>query len=626
MKKKKSNKSKIEKNINGLPFSSYVLMIPIMMGFALPLIVGGYAFQLSESFKNVSLSNNNYATDFFLHSKQTWLYWTVAAALFLLLCFKLLERKIFYPKKWMIFGGIYLLLAFISSLSAKDIKIAFLGGENMFQGFLVIVSYFLLFYYTYMIFMGEKQKVLKHVYLFLRCVLVLSMIFIIIGTFQLCGNDPFSWKWVQNICNVKDAQIVQDNRIYLTLYNSNYVGVMGVLLLPMLFLGVIVEKTKHMKICFAIAFIGMLGCIIASGSRTAMCVVVIVVLLVSSSIIVKNKKYRKIACVTLVITIVTTFAVIFINKDIASQINQPLPTKKTNLTGMATKQECFRLRVGKRQINVSWDNENIKFYNKKGLSYETKEVTENRKNYLLKKLPTAMTSYYGENGFKPQRLKKKAFKKIIFFRSGLQYNGKNIKGYVFYINNKPYFITNEWEEDGYYYYNLLGHFVKVYNTKDAFDESAYGFASYRGYIWSKTIPRLRKTMFIGKGMDHFSLLFPNHDYAAKAQIDKLGVIYNKPHNWYLQIAAESGIISLIMIIIMLIYILRSGCNKQTNLVLNLSGDKYILKFISIGLGVSIISYFMINMLNDQMIVTAPIFWMILGTYAGINEYIKEEQK
>lgn len=599
-------------------------MIPVIMGFFLPLIVRGYNFKIADAFRSVSLANGDYASDVFLHGKQIWLYWAAFAALFLLLCFKLLERKIVYSGKWMIFGGIYLLGAFISALAAEDIKTAFFGGENMFQGFFVLLAYFILFYYTYMIFCGEKKQQTKVIILFLRCALALSVIMIILGVFQICGNDPFSWEWVQKLCNMAGARIVADKKIYLTLYNSNYVGVMTILLLPLLFTGMLVEKTRGMKIFFGAALLGTLGCLIASGSKTGVVILTIVIIIGCILVIVRSKKFRKTASLILAVVIVVELAIVIANKDTVLQVNQPLKQQKCNLTGMSTESDCLNLEVNGQQLSITWNGEGINFLNNDGTVYKTKKVSAKKKKQLMKKLPTAMTSYYGEDGFAPERVARKPFRRIVFFKSGFKYNGKNIRGYIFYINKQPYFITNEWDNGEYNYFNLSGNFVKIRNSEDAFDESVYGFASYRGYIWSKTIPLLKNTAFIGAGMDHFSLLFPNHDYRAKARVNGTAVIYNKPHNWYLQMGTESGIISLLGMIVMILYILIEGMRgiKKVKYNSDSTGEKDISQIFLVCLGMSIIGYCLMNVFNDQMIVTAPVFWLILGAYAGVSHCYK----
>ena len=92
---------------------------------------------------------------------------------------------------------------------------------------------------------------------------------------------------------------------------------------------------------------------------------------------------------------------------------------------------------------------------------------------------------------------------------------------------------------------------------------AWGFegkeklGSSRGYIWSRSLPLLKNTLFLGFGPDTFPVYFPQHDYFAKMIF--LGNPYNivdKPHNVYLQTAINTGLISLIALLAMFgIYLL-----------------------------------------------------------------------
>lgn len=622
MKNKRTNKG--QKNKIKLPFSELVLMIPVIMGFILPLIVRATTVEVSDVFKNITTGNGLYVVDVFLRGKQIWLYWIMGVVIFILISFLLLEHKVFYLEKWMIAIGIFLLCSLISALFAADIKTAFFGGEDMFQGFIVLLGYIILFYYAYMLFRKKEINKDKIILIFLRGALVLSAIFVIIGVLQMIGNDPFSWLWIQKLCNMPGANIIADKRIYLTLYNSNYAGVMTVMLIPILVTGAVIEKSKIAKTINSIVAIGMLVCLIASGSRTGIVMLAVLVILIGVGITVWSEKYRKIVgCATAIFMVICT-VILLTNTDVIVSNNKASKPRRCNLTGMATKQEFLKLSVDNKNVFVSWDDEDIVFKSKKGKIYKTVELREKRRNRILQKIPTAMTTYYGEEGFKPRRMVGK-FKGIAYFKSAVSIDGKYIRGYVFYINKTPYFITNEWENKEYYYYNMYGRFVKAFNSKDAFSVNTYRFASNRGYIWSKTIPKLKKNILWGCGMDHFSLEFPNHDYAAKERIGKINTIYNKPHSWYLQTATQSGVISLLALVFMLIYILIKGIKVLKN-ISNNTGDTINFRIVLIGLGLSVLGYCLMNIFNDQMIVVAPVFWMTLGIFTGITYFIKEDSE
>jgi len=166
-------------------------------------------------------------------------------------------------------------------------------------------------------------------------------------------------------------------------------------------------------------------------------------------------------------------------------------------------------------------------------------------------------------------------------------------------------------------------------SEDAFPDSFYGFASDRGYIWSKTIAKLHTTILYGTGPDTFPLYFPNNDYVARHLIKDDHIIINKPHNWYLQMAAETGVISATIMIVFLIYYLWNTFKKEiTSEALKKTDNmttrqKNHSRSINTGIGLSILAYMIAALANDSMVVCAPVFWIILGYGSGIISHNQE---
>ena len=69
-----------------------------------------------------------------------------------------------------------------------------------------------------------------------------------------------------------------------------------------------------------------------------------------------------------------------------------------------------------------------------------------------------------------------------------------------------------------------------------------GFASARGYIWSRTFPLLKYNMFVGSGPDTYVYEFPNDDYIGSKYVGFGNNINIKPHNIFLQIWVQDGFI------------------------------------------------------------------------------------
>ena len=130
----------------------------------------------------------------------------------------------------------------------------------------------------------------------------------------------------------------------------------------------------------------------------------------------------------------------------------------------------------------------------------------------------------------------------------------------------------------------------------------------RIYIWARTIPKIFEKPLFGYGPDTFEVVFPNNDYIGLYRAyDTTNMIVDKPHNTYIQIAINIGIIALILsIILMLIYF-----NKYIKFVLkdsnNIDLDKYYY-----AITTAIISFFIAAIMYDSTIAITPIFCILLG--------------
>lgn len=81
--------------------------------------------------------------------------------------------------------------------------------------------------------------------------------------------------------------------------------------------------------------------------------------------------------------------------------------------------------------------------------------------------------------------------------------------------------------------------------------------SNRGYIYSRSIPLLKKNIILGAGADNFVLEFPQQD--IKSKLEFLGdpyVIIDKPHNMFLQTGINDGCIALLVMIALLFFTLH----------------------------------------------------------------------
>jgi len=126
-------------------------------------------------------------------------------------------------------------------------------------------------------------------------------------------------------------------------------------------------------------------------------------------------------------------------------------------------------------------------------------------------------------------------------------------------------------------------------------------------------------MIKGSGPDTFTLIFPQDDYIGLENNGFKGSIVSKPHNLFLQIGIQTGVISLIAFLVLyLIYFIQSIRLYVKNKFESYSAQ------IGVGIFLATIGYMIGGITNDSTITVSPIFWILLGIGFAMNQKIKEE--
>jgi len=151
------------------------------------------------------------------------------------------------------------------------------------------------------------------------------------------------------------------------------------------------------------------------------------------------------------------------------------------------------------------------------------------------------------------------------------------------------------------------------------------YASGRGYIWSRTIPLLKKYIVFGSGADTFVMAFPQQDYVNLYNYGFKGELLTKPHNLYLQIGVQTGVLSLIAFIVFYaMYFISS-------LRLYIKG-RFKSYYAQVGAAIlaASVSYIVLGLANDSSLTVAPVFWALIGLGITVNRlakpYIEQELK
>jgi hypothetical protein len=142
-------------------------------------------------------------------------------------------------------------------------------------------------------------------------------------------------------------------------------------------------------------------------------------------------------------------------------------------------------------------------------------------------------------------------------------------------------------------------------------------ATSRGYIWSRSIPMLRDTIFIGYGPDMYVANFPQRDLSGRLNGFTLNAINDKPHNMFLQIGINVGVIALFAL--MFIY---GFYFLETAKIYWKRRSETFEEYLGLGIATGIFAYLVAGLFNDQIISLAPAFYALTGIGLALNRMIK----
>ncbi len=147
------------------------------------------------------------------------------------------------------------------------------------------------------------------------------------------------------------------------------------------------------------------------------------------------------------------------------------------------------------------------------------------------------------------------------------------------------------------------------------------FATGRGFIWGSTIPMLKDCLLLGYGSGNYVIYFPQYDYISLLEVyNTPAMVVNKPHSWYLGIATDSGVLSLLVVLALLGLFIAKGIKRC---VLNPVRDEYM--HMRLGIFVSVLAFMAVGIVNDSYVCVSPVFWFIFGVgwFAVSGEKIAE---
>lgn len=587
--------------------------LPISFVLAIvPLIVRAKEVKLDEFSQTIWGSSTQY--ELFSQNKFILLaIFTVIAIFISVIYFKyIFEKKDKIVHIILLLTIIFLILSLLSSIFSPYKHIAFWGVYNRAEGFITIACYLLLFIYS--IYTFKSTDNFRFVII---PILIVVFINAFLGMFQYAGQDLINTQLGKlisiptSIAEKTGGQLsllYGSGKLYGTLFHYNYVGSFVAVTLPLLFCSIFIEDDIIYKIVNCIGFLAALWLLFGSTSRGGLIgvfVSIILAVIIFGKLIFKNKKQFFITIASIAVIIVglnfMTGGSVFTRvpslfKDAFSIFSNTSDVNYKDLVpvkDITNKNGDVQVVFQNETLNISFEDNKYKFTDS---SNNKISISKGDDCYLLDNDKLSNVS------FKLFRSSEAADKMDIL---QLAPTGDSKNSFLFKV-----------KDDG----NI--HLVNPYNFEDINIEfpETFGFAgkeklgSARGYIWSRSIPLLKDNLILGKGPDTFVLEFPQNDLIGKYYAyDTPNMTVDKPHNLYLQIALNNGLIALITFLgIMLIYIVDSL--KLYALKKEYGTSELFGAAISLG----VIGYLLAGVFNDSVISVAPIFWILLGVGVAVN--------
>lgn len=608
-------------------------LVPIIMFSAITILIVQMASYERPMQQFFWYSGSNDLSDFFSYYKMIAILISAGFVLLILL-YRVFTQSlaikisIFYIPI-IVYSGFVVLSYFLSDYK----EFALWGWNDRFEGTLVLIAYIIVLFYTINSVNGEKS-----VKLILYSIGVSSGILGLLGVSQAMDKDIFRTTWGQKLITpnmmtesgktvnelIEEAKAAgelllnftfQNKEIYQTVYNINYVSFYLSLLIPLFGLLLIFVLSKREKtpvykkivlmFLFALLLYNLIGSASSGGFLGMFVVVVFAIVLLRKRLLIWWKPLIVLLTITVLISGITYTRWL---PELTAAISGVLGTSQLQIEETeATVENPYLdyLITDNFNVNVSVNgNEMVietSFDNPSSLSIK------NNEGKSLAILPTPVESVYTIDSNQYGSF---------FIQQAQSNDGVNfiILSFDHQDRNWVFRITKE----GVLYNNELGNTVLLDAQVPFYGwENNPNFGSGRGYIWSRTLPMMKKTVLLGHGADTYCIYFPHNDYVGKYNIGwDLNLIIDKPHNMYMGIWVGTGGLSLIAFLtILAFYFYQIICIYWRRTLLSF------LDFAGLGIALGILGFAVSGLVNDSSVSVMPMFYGLLGTGIAINRIL-----
>jgi hypothetical protein len=550
--------------------------------------------------------------------------------------------------------GIYALFVLLSYAFSDYKEFSILGYNGRFEGTLVILAYLLMLFYTINAVNSEKN-----VKAILVCVAASCTLLCLLGFSQGTGHDFFRTtigkKLILPVSQWENLDSLNftfnNNEIYQTVYNINYVSFYLALIIPIFAMLMIyalnnIKKSKGtavLGIALAVFFAALIYNL--AGSKSAGGIAGLAVAFVCA-VVLFNKRlikwWKSIAVMVVVMMVMMaatsslwlpeitgTFSGMKSDTVTSDAVSDTSDSESgTDDAAAAETSEEESADAGATVVPyidyIETDGFIIRFsvegneldvetvIDAEQGAFETLSLTDSDGNTIgVKEVPQGDTIKYA------------VMDDRFYDYLNLYLTKGEDDGLILVLCT----VDKQWpfaiQSNGVFYRNGFGKLTSLEKVKEYGFKNNPSFGSGRGFIWSTTLGMLGDNIVIGDGADTYCINYPHNNYAGKynAKWDNQDLIVDKPHNMYLNMFQGTGGISVLAFIaMMVIYLIQS--------IKALHGVNYThwIEYAASGIFLGVIGFLVGGIFNDSTVSTMPLFYTMLGTGIAVNILLEHKKK
>jgi O-antigen ligase len=569
-------KKRTEKKTSLIDIIPYIFIVAVV-----PLIVYLRLYKLDP----VEVANwkgmDEYA-DLLSYWKSRWFIIASAAGLCLFILRNIQGRvRIRREMGLYVPAAVYIVFIILSTVTSGYISVALSGFVARYEGIFV-----LLFYIVNMLILSNLINEERQIRIIFGALLVSASIICLIGLSQLAGRDFLQTGFGKSL--ILPAKYIRSElefkfgtMVYGTLPNPNYIGSYVTLVFPIAVASIFLVKKKGLRIAAAVLSALLLVNLIGSQSTAGLVglgAAILVAVIYFRKYIFRNK-----------IIVVLSLAVVlaglgFVGSRVIPKINAA-GTQGYYLEDITFENNIAKITSATETLIVRYDDPAIAFY----------DTNQNKLQINLTDGNDARVITFTDPAYKNYRL--------------------TLLGDILKIQNRGAEFVLRFHDGAIRFVGSNGDEPNQIARPEAIDVRGFEkTGSARIYIWSRAVPLLKNALLVGYGPDTFVIKFPQNDYIGKVNAyGTSNMIVDKPHNLYLQIAVNTGVLSLLAFLAMIIVYGISSVKLYF-----IQSDRSVPALFGAAIFIGICSYLVTSLFNDSVIAVAPIFWVLLGLGFACN--------